>query len=55
MPSLLTRLSTALADATDHLALAAVPVLLGLLNTNKILAVTSFDGVHVGFKLGLPL
>lgn len=55
MPGFLTRLGTALDRATDHLALAAVPVLFALLDTSKLLAVTSFDGVHVGVKLGLPL
>lgn len=55
MPGVLTRLATGLDRATDNLALAAVPVVLALLNTNKLLAVTSFDGVHVGFTLGLPV
>jgi hypothetical protein len=55
VPGVLTRLATGLDRATDNLALVAVPVVLALLNTDKLLAVTSFDGVHVGFKLGLPV
>lgn len=55
MPEFLTRLSAALDRATDHPALAAVPVLFALLDANKTLAVASFDGVRVGVKLGLPL
>ena len=35
--------------------LAVVPILFALLNTNKIQALTSFDGGHIGFKFGLPV
>jgi hypothetical protein len=55
MPGFVTRLSAGFDRAGEHLALALVPLLLALLNTDKILAVASFDGGHVGFKLGLPL
>jgi hypothetical protein len=55
MPDFVTRLSAGFDRAGDHLALALVPVLFALLNTDKILAVASFDGGHIGFKLGLPL
>jgi len=54
MPDFTTRLSAGLERAGDHLALALVPVLFALLDTNKILAITSFDGGHVGFRIGIP-
>ena len=54
MPDFTTRLSAGLECAADHLALALVPVLFALLDTNKILAITSFDGGHVGFRIGIP-
>ncbi len=55
MPGVLTRFVAALDRATDHLVLAAVPVAFALLDVNKLVAVASFDGVHLGLKLGLPL
>lgn len=55
MPGFLTRLSAGFDRAGNHLPLALVPVVFALLNTDKILAIASFDGGHVGFKLGLPL
>jgi hypothetical protein len=55
MPGFLKRLSAGLERASQHLSLALVPILFALMDTNKILAVTSFDGGHIGFKLGLPL
>jgi hypothetical protein len=55
MPGFVTRLSSGLHRAGEHLPLAAVPVVLALLNTEKLLAVATFEGGHVGFKLGLPL
>jgi hypothetical protein len=55
MPGFLTRLSSGLHRAGEHLPLAVVPVVFALLNTRKLLAVATFEGAHVGFKLGLPL
>jgi hypothetical protein len=55
MPGFVTRLSAGFDRAGEHLGLAVVPVLFALLNTDKIFAVASFDGGHIGFKLGLPL
>lgn len=54
MPGFLTRLSSGLERASEHPVLAAVPVLFALLNTNDILVIATFDGGHVGFKVGLP-
>lgn len=55
MPGFITRLSSGLNRASEHLPLAVVPVLFALLNTRKIMAITSFDGGHIGFKIGVPL
>lgn len=55
MPGFVTRLSAGLDRADDNLALAGVPLLFALLQTDKLLAIATFDGGHVGFKLGLPL
>jgi len=54
MPGFTTRLSSGLFRASEHLVLALVPVLFALLDTNKMLAITSFDGGHVGVRLGVP-
>jgi hypothetical protein len=54
MPGFTTRLSSGLSRASEHLVLALVPVLFALLDTNKMLAITSFDGGHVGVRLGVP-
>ena len=54
MPGFTARLSSGLSRAGEHLALALVPVLFALLDTNKIRAVTSFDGGHVGIRIGVP-
>jgi len=54
MPGFATRLSSGLSRASEHLVLALVPVLFALLDTNKMLAITSFDGGHVGVRLGVP-
>ncbi|WP_136361929.1 hypothetical protein [Halobellus limi] len=55
MPSFLTRLSAGMSRASEHLVLVLVPILFALLDTNKITAITTFDGGHIGFKLGFPL
>ncbi|MGQ4557509.1 hypothetical protein [Halobellus sp. GM3] len=55
MPSFFARLSEGLHRASEHLLLVLVPILFALLDTNKITAITTFDGGHIGFKLGLPL
>lgn len=54
MPSFVTRLSSGLNRAGEHLLLALVPILFALFHVNKILTVASFDGAHIGFKIGLP-
>jgi hypothetical protein len=40
--------------ADNAKALAAVNVLLGLVNIDRIMRVLAFDGVHIGFKVSLP-
>jgi len=55
MPNFTTRLSAGMERAREHLRLALVPVLLALLDTDKIIAIATFDGGHIGFKFGLPL
>lgn len=55
MPGFTTRLADGVERALDHATLALVPVVLGLLNADKVRAVLSFDGGHVGLKLGSPM
>ncbi|WP_217635372.1 hypothetical protein [Halobellus clavatus] len=55
MPDFVTRISAGMDRASEHLTLALVPVLLALFQTDKIVAIASFDGGHLGFKFGLPL
>ncbi|WP_256546523.1 hypothetical protein [Halobellus inordinatus] len=55
MPSFTTRLSAGMERAREYPLLALVPVLLALLDTDKIVAIATFDGGHIGFKFGLPL
>lgn len=55
MPGFTTRLADGWQRARMHLRLALVPIVLALLNTNKIATVLGFQGGHIGFKIGLPL
>lgn len=55
MPGLLTRLADGWQRAWAHLALALVPIVLALFDTNKILAILQFEGGHIGFTFGLPI
>ncbi|MDZ7702567.1 MAG: hypothetical protein U5J98_11195 [Halobacteriales archaeon] len=55
MPPFTTRLAEGWDRALDHLALALVPVATALLATDKIGAIASFRGGHVGLRLGLPV
>jgi len=55
MPSFMTRVADAWDRASHHLALAFVPVVTALLNTENIEQILRFDGQHIGFKLGLPV
>lgn len=54
MPSVVTRLSSGMDRAREHLALAVVPVVFALLDPHKIVAIYAFDGGHIGFKFGFP-
>lgn len=55
MPSFTTRLEDGLQRALDRPALAAVPLVLALLNADALRAVLAFDGFHIGIRFGLPL
>ncbi|MFB6160181.1 MAG: hypothetical protein ABEJ61_03285 [Haloferacaceae archaeon] len=56
MPGFLARLADGWRRALeDLLPLALVPMLLAAANTNKVASVLTFDGVHVGFKVGAPV
>lgn len=55
MASFSTRLADGVDRAAGHLVLALVPILLSLQETNKIRAVTTFEGGHVGIRSGLPV
>lgn len=55
MPDFTTRLVDGWQRALDTLPLALVPLVLALTDVNKLRAVLAFDGVHVGFRLGLPV
>jgi len=52
MPGFVTRLSAGLDRAEDNLALAGVPLLFALLQTDKLLAIATFDGGHVASNSG---
>lgn len=54
MPAFTTRLGDGWRRARRSLPLALVPLLFALTDVEKLRAVTAFDGVHVGFRLGLP-
>lgn len=54
MPSFSARLADGWERAVDHLPLALVPLVLALVQTDKLGSVLAFDGVHVSFKLGIP-
>ncbi|MBV0902116.1 hypothetical protein [Haloarcula salina] len=54
MPSFWTRLADGWERALDHLPLALVPLVLALVQTDKIGSVLAFDGVHIGLRLGIP-
>jgi len=54
MPSFTTRLNDGLQQALDSSALAAIPLVLPLLNTDALRAVLAYDGVHIGFRFGIP-
>jgi len=54
MPSFTTRLSDGWQQSQEHIALALVPLVTALLNTEKLSAVLTFDGFHFGFRFGTP-
>lgn len=53
-PNFTARVENAWERAGPHLALALVPVITALFNTEKIEQTLQFDGQHIGLKLGLP-
>lgn len=55
MPPFLTRLADGWTRGSDHLPLALVPLLTSLLATEKIGRIATFDGSHLGLRLGLPV
>lgn len=55
MPSFTTRLADGWERALEHLPLAVVPLITTLLNTEKVGAVLTGDGFHLGLKLGTPI
>lgn len=54
MPSFTTRIADGWTRALRELPLAAVPLLVAALNTDKITSILAFDGNHIGFRIGLP-
>ncbi|MFB6361228.1 MAG: hypothetical protein ABEH59_07880 [Halobacteriales archaeon] len=54
MPTFTTRISDGWERALRELPLAAVPLFLTVLNTDKISRILAFDGNHFGLRLGLP-
>jgi hypothetical protein len=55
MPAFTTRLADGWQRALGMLPLALVPLAFALTDVGKIRSVVAFDGVHVGFRLGLPV
>lgn len=55
MPPFTTRLATGWRRALEHLPLALVPFVSALLATEKVERVATFQGGHVGLRLGLPV
>lgn len=55
MPPFTTRLTDGVERALDHLPLALIPLLTALLNTEKVGAVLTHDGFHVGLRVGNPI
>ncbi len=55
MPGFRARIADGMARASEHAALALVPMLFALLDVGKIQSTVAFDGIHLGLRLGLPL
>lgn len=55
MPPFTTRLVDGWDRALEHPSLALVPLVTALLATDKVQQVATFDGVHLGLRLGLPV
>lgn len=54
MPSVPTRLGAGVERAVENLPLAVVPLVVSLLQVDKIQRILASDGIHVGIKFGLP-
>lgn len=54
MPGFKTRLADGWRRALGSLSLALVPLVIGLTNVGKARSIAAFDGVHVGFRTGVP-
>ena len=54
MPEFRTRLADGWRRALGSLSLALVPLVIGLTNVGKARSIAAFDGVHVGFRVGVP-
>jgi hypothetical protein len=54
MPDLRTRLTDGWQRALGSLRLALVPIVLALTNVDGMRSIFAFDGVHVGFRFGVP-
>jgi hypothetical protein len=54
MPDLTTRLADGWQRALRSLRLALVPMVLALTNVDGMRSIVAFDGVHVGFRFGVP-
>ncbi|WP_318566913.1 hypothetical protein [Salinigranum marinum] len=54
MPGLTTRLADGWQRALRSLRLALVPMVLALTNIDGMRSIVAFDGVHVGFRFGVP-
>ncbi|WP_380678209.1 hypothetical protein [Salinigranum sp. GCM10025319] len=54
MPGFTTRLADGWQRALGSLSLALVPLVIGLTNVGKARSIAAFDGVHVGFRVGVP-
>ena len=54
MPEFRTRLADGWRRALGSLSLALVPLVIGLTNVGKVRSIAAFDGIHVGFRTGVP-
>lgn len=54
MPTFTARIADGWERAGENISLILVPILLAVMQTDSIRQILTYDGVHVGFKFGVP-